>query len=160
MRYRLITVMSLVLLLCGLKSAGFTADLFSDLPIQPQPARTERGIPYLSGGVSQEEREALRPMERDYDLKLIFATREGTYLSDVNVTIMDEQGRKVLEAVSDGPWFYTKLPQGRYKVMAQVRGQTHQQIVQVSPQKHTQLQFYWALEGPRTASSAQLGQQR
>jgi hypothetical protein len=90
-------------------------------------------------------------MERNYDLKLIFATREGNYLSDVNVTIVDEQGRKVLETVSEGPWFYTKLPAGKYKVTAEARGKTHQQAVQVSPQKQTQLQFHWVGEGLRTA---------
>ena len=79
-------------------------------------------------------------------------------MSDVNVTIVDEQGRKVLETVSDGPWFYTNLPPGKYKVMAQARGKTHQQVVQVSPQKQTQLQFHWVLEGPRTASMVQPGQ--
>ena len=158
MRHRVITVMSLVLLLCGLRSIGFTADVLSDLPIQPQPERTERGIPYLSGGISEEEREALRPMERNYDLKLIFATRAGNYLSDVHVTIMDAQGRKVLETVSAGPWFYTHLPAGKYKVMAEARGKTQQQVVQVSPQKQTQLQFHWVVEGPATASRVQLGQ--
>jgi hypothetical protein len=156
MRHRVITVMSLVLLLCGLWSAGFTADLFSDIPIQPE--RTERGIPYLSGGVSEEERDVLRRVERDYDLKLVFATKEGNYLSDVNVTIMDEQGRKVLETVSSGPWFYTNLSPGKYKVVAQARGKTHQQVAQVNPQKQTQLQFHWVVEEPATPRGVQLGQ--
>jgi hypothetical protein len=150
--------MSLVLLLCGLRSAGFTADLSSDFSVQPQPERTERGIPYLSGGISEEEREALRLMERDYDLKLIFATRAGNYLSDVQVTIMDEQGRRVLETISAGPWFYTRLPAGKYRVMAEARGKTQQQAVQVSPQKQTQLQFHWVGEEPATTSRIQLGQ--
>jgi hypothetical protein len=97
-------------------------------------------------------------MERNYDLKLIFATREGNYLSDVNVTIVDEQGRKVLETVSEGPWFYTKLPAGKYKVTAEARGKTYQQVVQVSPQKQTQLQFHWVGEGLRTAGRGQPAQ--
>jgi hypothetical protein len=149
MRRLVITVISLVLLLDGLQSVGVPAEVLSDLPVQP--AWTERGIPYLNGGIGTEERDALRHMEREYDVKLIFALSAGNYLSDVSVTIVDAQGRQVLAALSDGPWFYTYLPAGTYTVIAQARGQTRQRVVQVHPPRQTQLQFYWGVEGPRTA---------
>jgi hypothetical protein len=105
--------------------------------------QTFQGIPYLSGGVSEEERDGLRQVDGDYNVKLIFAAKEGDYFSDVSVTIENNQGKKILEAVSNGPWFYTRLPPGKYTVLAQVKGQTHRQVTEVNQQKQTQLQFYW-----------------
>jgi hypothetical protein len=78
-----------------------------------------------------------------YNVKLIFAATAGNYLADVRVLIEDDQGTKVLEALSKGPWFYTKLPSGTYHVLAQAEGRTQRQKAQVTQQKRTQLQFYW-----------------
>jgi hypothetical protein len=102
-----------------------------------------QNVSYLSGGIGEEEREALRQMDREYNVKLIFAAKEGVYLSDVDVTIEDGRGRKVLETVSDGPWFYAKLPPGKYNVVAQVRDQTHKRVIEVGQQKQAQFQFVW-----------------
>ena len=138
MRPHSVMVMALALLLVGPGSVGFTADLPASVQVQ-----TYQGIPYLSGGVSEEERDALRQVDGEYNVKLIFAAKAGNYLADVNVTIEDSHGKKVLEAVSGGPWFYTKLPPGTYTVLAQAEGQTHQQVAAIKPQQQTQLQFYW-----------------
>jgi len=138
MLQRIVTVMALGFLLCGLGSLGYTANVPTSIEV-----KTYQGIPYISGGVGEEERDMLRQVEGDYNVKLLFAVKEGNYLSDVNVTIEDSQGKKILAAVSLGPLFYTKLPPGKYKVMAQVRGQTHQQVAEVNQHKQTQLQFYW-----------------
>ena len=48
-----------------------------------------------------------------------------------------------LEAVSDGPWFYTQLPAGTYYVEVQARGTSQRQVVQVVPQRQTQRHFAW-----------------
>ena len=68
------------------------------LPIEKQEYQ---GIPYLSGGVGVDEREAIAAMGKDYSLKLMFAIKGGEYLSDVKVEISDSIGKKVLEAVAD-----------------------------------------------------------
>ena len=138
MQYRVITAIGLALLFFGLGSVGSAVELASS--VQPQ---TYQGISYLSGGIGEEERDALRQMDREYNVKLIFAAKDGVYVSNVNVTIEDGSGKKVLEAVSDGPWFYAKLPPGKYNVMAQVRGQRHKRVVEVGQQKQAQLQFSW-----------------
>jgi hypothetical protein len=138
MRYRLSTLTALALLLCGLQTLGLAAALPASVQVQ-----TSQGIPYFSGGVSAEERDMLRQVDGEYNVKLIFAVKEGNYLSDVNVTIEDTQGKQILTAVSGGPWFYTKLPPGKYRVMAQAQGRTHQQVAEVTQQKQTQLQFAW-----------------
>ena len=138
MRYHGITVIGLALLLLGLRSAGVTAQGLDSPQVQ-----TYQGIPYLSGGIGEEERETLRHMAHDYNVQLIFAAKEGHYVADVHVTIADERGRTVLDAVSEGPWLYTQLPSGTYTIMVQVSGQTQRRVAQVGQRKKTQLQFYW-----------------
>ncbi len=103
-----------------------------------------QGIPYVSGGVGVDEREAFAAMGKDYSLKLIFAIKGGEYLSDVKVEISDSIGKKVLEAVADGPWFFTNLPPGKYKVNVTMMGKTQQNVVNIGKdKKQTTLRFYW-----------------
>jgi len=127
-------------LLLGLRAAGVTAQGLS----APQ-AQTYQGIPYLSGGIGEEEREMLRRLAHNYNVQLIFAAKEGHYLSEVHVIIMDARGRTVLDTVSEGPWLYTQLPAGTYTILVQVNGQTQRRVVQVGQQKQIQLAFYWEM---------------
>lgn len=105
--------------------------------------KSDKGITYLSGGIGVDERDALRARAIDYNLRLSFAEKTGHYLSDVEVVIRDATGTTVLEAVSQGPWFFVKLPVGRYTVMATAIGKTYQQGASVRAAGQTQLNFYW-----------------
>jgi hypothetical protein len=138
MRHCVVTIVGLTVLFFGLGSWGFAADQ----PASPQ-VKMYQGIPYVSGGVGGEERDLLQAQSQEYNVKLTFAAKAGNYLSEIPIAIMDSQGKKVLEAVAEGPWFYTKLPPGTYSVIAQAEGKAHQQKVQVNQQQQAQLQFSW-----------------
>jgi hypothetical protein len=138
MTHRLIAGVALALLLFGSWSLGLAADMPASIQV-----KTYHHIPYFSGGVGDEEIDLLRQVDGAYNVKLIFAASAGNYLADVHILIEDSHGTRVLEAVSEGPWFYTQLPPGTYNVLAQAEGQTRQQRAQVTQQKRTQLQFYW-----------------
>jgi hypothetical protein len=111
------------------------------------------GISYVSGGVSEEERERLQQLSADYTLKLIFA---GHYLSDVAVGIRDERGHQVLEAVAYGPWFFANLPAGRYHILAAAQGSRREQVVQISPHNQTRLTFSWTDHGSHMATNEEI----
>jgi hypothetical protein len=100
-------------------------------------------VPYLSGGVGLDEREALNQMGKDYNLKLSFAETAGNYISDVAVKIRDSSDRVALDAVSGGPWFFSKLPPGRYTVVVRYNEKTQQTAVQVSGKGQSVLNFLW-----------------
>lgn len=74
--------------------------------------------PYLSGGLGIDIRKDMREQLESYNLKLVFANDKGEYLADIDVKIVDEQGRWMLAANSKGPWLYTRLPAGEYTVLA------------------------------------------
>ena len=100
-------------------------------------------VRYVSGGVSDEEQQAIKDLGEDFDLKLTFSTEEGKYLSDVNVLIKDAQDNTVLETVTDGPLLYTNLTPGTYTVEASGFGQQFQKQAQVKDNQQEQLIFRW-----------------
>ena len=102
----------------------------------------EQGIPVVSGGVGLDERAAMTEIQRDYDLKLEFAMKNGEYVSDVKVDIQDGKGMPVLEEVTHGPWFFAKLPAGEYKVMVSFEGRTEMRDFKVGNGLQTHV-FYW-----------------
>src|SRR5205085_10984947 len=43
----------------------------------------------VSGGVSEEGRERMASLGRTFNLKLVFSTKSGAYLSDVGIIVID-----------------------------------------------------------------------
>ncbi len=110
----------------------------------PVEQKEYQGIPYTSGGIGAEERQALTAMSRNYNLKLLFISQGRSYLSDVHVEMMDENGKKVLDAVADGPWFFANLPPGKYTVTGTMAGKKQTSRINiVKGQKQTILNFHW-----------------
>lgn len=115
------------------------------LPVgaQPLPAvNTAATANYISGGVGDEELEALAGVVRQYSLKLVFA-EGGSFLSDVAVLIEDARGQPVIEAVSDGPWFLARLKPGRYRLKAAALGVEKSRPFSIQPGRQTQLVVRW-----------------
>ncbi len=107
---------------------------------------TKQGFPYLFGGVSSNEREAMEERASDYNLKLVFAEKNGSYLSGVAVTLSSAKEGEILAAATQGPWFYIRLPAGVYNIKATFNGQTKQITnLRVAQGKATQQIFVWDL---------------
>jgi hypothetical protein len=109
---------------------------------QPE-VKTYNGIPYVSGGFGLEERAELRTLGKADNLELSFALQNKDYLGGADVLIKDSNGKEVLEAVSDGPLFFTKLPAGKYSIEATAEGRTAEQVVQVPAKGQTRIYFAW-----------------
>ena len=88
--------------------------------------KSPEGTSFMSGGVGREERQKMIKMAQGYDLKLAFADRRGEYLSDVKVTVDDDQGKQVLSTTTAGPWLFAELPQGKYNVKASFGDRTEE----------------------------------
>jgi hypothetical protein len=83
-----------------------------------------QGFPYLSGGVSSDEREIMEALAKDYNVKLTFAERRGSYLADVRLVITGTKGDEIIATTANGPFFYIQLPVGSYAVKATTNGET------------------------------------
>jgi len=92
--------------------------------------------------VGIDERDEMNVVAKDYHLSLIFANAQGEYLSAVAVRIWDSGGKLILDAISDGPWFFVKAAPGTYRVSA-----TYQGVKQTRTEKVggglNEAVFYW-----------------
>ena len=104
------------------------------------------GVTFVSGGISSDAVDRLRNMERDFNLKMVFALTNGEYLSDVRVQVVDPTSRMVLDTLTEGPWLLAKLPAGSYQVNASYGGSTERRTVAVAPASLKTLDFRWSTE--------------
>ena len=98
---------------------------------------------YMSGGVGIDERDAMREQMGDYNLHLKFAAVGGAYLAKVMVRIEDPSGRRLLDAQSDGPWFFVKMPKGKYKLIVENGGISQAREVDLSKKAAADVVFRW-----------------
>jgi len=82
----------------------------------PQPV-TSHGNALLTGGIGEDEREAMRQEVAPFNLWLMFVEEgSGHYVAGVKVTVADANDSPVVDVVSDGPWLFARVPPGRYQV--------------------------------------------
>jgi hypothetical protein len=123
-RWPLLFVFNLVLFSLWILTGNVLAQSSIENPPGILMAASDQGFRYMTGGVGLEEREIIESWGADYNLKLSFAELSGDYLSDVRVTMQDQNGKNVINMTTNGPWLYVKLPPGTYDVEASFEGET------------------------------------
>lgn len=100
------------------------------------------GVMYVSGGVGKDEQMAMDAMAKNYNVKLVFAEAPKDYVSGVKVKIEDHSGKLLLESTSSGPWFWVKLPQGEYRIIASFHNHPEMKHLKVAGGTET-VEFFW-----------------
>lgn len=107
-------------------------------------AQTQNGVSFISGGVGQDDADAMRAAAGRYNLHLLFAiSGSGDYLSGVHVTIRDRQGQTLVDTAADGPFFLAELKPGRYRITADNAGAAKSVTVAVPASGAARQSFYW-----------------
>jgi hypothetical protein len=73
-------------------------------------------IPFATGGVGIGERQDMKKIADNYNLKCVFALTNGNYLSDVVLEISKYDGEVFFSATSNGPWMFLELPDDNYTI--------------------------------------------
>jgi len=105
-------------------------------------------VTYLSGGIGKSESVAMRGNAKNYALEIVFVEKSGAleeYLSEVKLQIQDATKNTVLDINTEGPYFLANLPQGKYQVSAEYKGEVKTQLVTISKKKHAKLVFWWRM---------------
>lgn len=129
-------------------SAPATKSMAAQFPpaIMITEGKTTQGVPYLSGGISTDERERMEERGKGYNVKLVFAAKKGPFIAGVRLVIEGENGAEIVNLVTDGPWFYIQLPPGVYKLRATFDGQKKEvRRLAVSKGKRIQRNLVWDL---------------
>lgn len=117
-----------LLMLCLASVSPLTAIAQEDV-LEPGFAN---GVPYLSGGIGDEEREAIDRARKNYNTKLVLAETSGSYVSNVSLTVATVLGEPVVTLSGAGPLVLLQLPPGSYLVTADYEGRKAQKRFDVS----------------------------
>ncbi|MGN6578581.1 MAG: carboxypeptidase-like regulatory domain-containing protein [Bordetella sp.] len=112
---------------------------------QPLPERRHVGVvTYVSGGIGSDEAQYMQSIRQDFNLRLLFANKtSGQYVANVRVDIGSTSGAALASLVSDGPFFYARLPEGAYRVRVTYEGAVQTADVDLRQGRAAALQFYW-----------------
>jgi len=111
---------------------------------QPPLVQAQGSVRYVSGGVGVGERLALAALHAEFNVHMSFAVkRTGNFIADVAVHIEDAAGKALLDAVSEGPWFYARLAPGRYRLRATYAGSAQTRDFTVRAGRHSEIYLYW-----------------
>jgi hypothetical protein len=103
-------------------------------------------VTYVTGGIGNDEREAIESAKADYNLYILNASASGEFVGDTRVVITRKNGDDVEEVlnVDSGPLLYVRLPAGSYSLVAQLGEQKKEQkLVIAAPGKPTTLNLRW-----------------
>lgn len=100
-------------------------------------------IKAISGAVGLDDRESMMQSYADYNLHLAFANAKGEFLAGVRLAIRGANGSVVWRALSDGPYYFARLPQGKYEVTAEFGGKSHSLWVKVGANPGPLHHFHW-----------------
>ena len=90
------------------------------------------GVKYLTGGVGSDERAVMQKVARgNYNLQFVFAEATGPYLADIKVDIQGQNGKKLVDMSTNGPWFFAELPNGQYTITVTHDGKSEVQRLDI-----------------------------
>lgn len=135
--YRLTTFSTA--LLAGLAMLiGIAAHAIVNLEVEQ-----ENGISYVTGGISNDEQQAIAEIADDYSLKVTLAREDGAYLNNVEVAIYNGAGEALISTVTNGPIMLAALGPGDYTVSASVEGVEKQETVSIAAGETEEVTLYW-----------------
>jgi len=103
----------------------------------------ENGIRYVSGGISDDEQQAIAEIDDEYSLKLTMAREDGAYLNSVQVAIHNGAGEPLISTVTNGPILLAALSPGEYTIEASVEGVAKQETVSIGADGTEEVLLYW-----------------
>lgn len=81
-------------------------------------AKTPGGFPYLAGGSSVDEKQAMERDAAPYNLRLFFARRSGVFAAPVTLLIAPNDGSRVEPIAVRSASVFIQLPSGSYTILA------------------------------------------
>lgn len=124
-----------------LQAANETPIDMSVVQLVPQE---QNGITYLSGGVGQDESDAIQQI-KGYNLHMTFSTGPNNkYVSAVDVVIQTEKGRSIVSLSQVGPIVYVKLPADKYLIIATQNGRETRGTVVLEGTSTGTVNLHWS----------------
>jgi hypothetical protein len=136
MKTRLLAVAGLLAMLAAVPLRA------ADDPEAPK-VHKQSGALFMSGGYAKAQRDAMFRTQNKFPIQLIFEVEgQDLEMSGVKVTLIDLSGFHVIEAVSEGPYFYINPPaSGRYTIEAEYQGDKQSMTRDLVGRRYLVLEF-------------------
>ena len=111
--------------------------------VEPPKVRKQGGTTFVTGGSGEAERKALFKIANKFPIQLIFEVEgQEADIAGVKVTLTDQSGNALIEAVSDGPYFYMNPPAGgRFIIDAEYKGEKQTMTKDLVGRRYLVLEF-------------------
>jgi hypothetical protein len=131
-----------------LRRAVLALALLAANPLGAASPGAPTSVPFLNGGITKDEADAMRQEAARYPLEITLARRgeapgRNEFVADAHLRVTDAAGRVVLERDDTGPIFLAGLPDGAYTVEASYNGQSKSQRVSIGGGRRAQVTFLW-----------------
>jgi hypothetical protein len=109
--------------------------------------KTESGLNFVNGGISQEQANDIRRNAKHFSLQVLFTGGAvGGWLTDVSMMILDGNGQTVFWKKSSGPMLYIDLPAGDYQVIGRYNGERQSKRLTLTGEKPQRVILNWKEE--------------
>lgn len=117
------TIFTICVLAAGAGAAGWNASAQAQQTAGAPEIRQINDIAYVSGGIGSDQAAAMRALAGRFKLRLSFVdSADGSYLSDVTVTVFNAKREIVLLTLAEGPFLYLRMVPGEYRLVIRYGG--------------------------------------
>lgn len=99
-------------------------------------------VPYVTGGIGDEDLAALKATEKEYNLRIISSEKSGGYTGTTHIVIIDTKSKQIL-SIDAEPLLFLKVPRGQYTITAINEGKFKKQSIVVYPNKSAIVHLIW-----------------
>lgn len=122
------------------------AVIFSVGHAQIPDTQYSQGISYISGGVGEEESQAILSEAKQWPLLLELSQLEngrGVWIFGAKIKIVNTQNQVIFDAQADGPYILINLNAGQYQIEASYQGLTQKRSVRIQAFAPQKLAIFW-----------------
>lgn len=135
MNFYIKTILSAVCLTCS-------SVVFAQIP----NTQYSQGISYITGGVGEEESQAILSEAKQWPILLELSQLEngrGVWIFGAKIKILNAQNQVVFDAQADGPYMLVNLPAGDYLLEGSYQGVAQKRPVTVKTESPQKINLFW-----------------
>jgi hypothetical protein len=107
-----------------------TADIDAVTTTPALRVQEQDGVQFLNGGTGDQERSAMRALQAEFPLQIVFSGKAGEFGVADQVRVLSGQ-RQLVAVPKAGPLLMVKVPPGHYTLEADIAGKTQRRSVQL-----------------------------
>lgn len=120
----------------------FSSMVFAQIP----DTQYSQGISYISGGVGEEESQAILTESKQWPLLLELSQLEngrGVWIFGAKIKILNTMNQVIFDAQADGPYILINLTAGQYQIEASYQESIQKKSVLIQGSGLQKLAIFW-----------------